>query len=62
MARTLNSQEAEDFNEAISGEQQSFASYEAVVENLMNRSEETLELTPELGFWFGDLSLPRSKR
>ena len=61
MARALNTKETDAFNEALSGEQRSFVSYEAVVENLMERSDESLELTPELGFWWGDLQLRGSK-
>lgn len=53
MARSLNSKEAEIFSEEIVATRK-FPILGDTAESLLKRREEALELTPELGFWFGD--------
>jgi hypothetical protein len=52
MARTLNLEEAEVFKDAISPERK-FALECGSLENLVERRDEEMELTPESAFWFG---------
>jgi hypothetical protein len=53
MARSLNSKEAEIFSEEIRATRK-FPILGDTAESLLKRREEALELSPELGFWFGD--------
>jgi hypothetical protein len=53
MARSLNSKEAEIFSEEIVATCK-FPILGDTAESLLKRREEALQLTPELGFWFGD--------
>ena len=52
MARTLDLDEAEVFKDAISPERR-FVIDHGSLENLTERRDEEMELTPESGFWFG---------
>jgi hypothetical protein len=53
MARSLNADEAEVFQDAISPERKFTLEYGSF-EGLLQRRDEELELTLESGFWFGD--------
>ena len=53
MARSLNTKEAEVFSEEILATRK-FPILGDTAESLQKRRNEALELTPELGFWFGD--------
>lgn len=53
MARSLNSKEAEIFGEEILATRK-FPILGDSAENMLKRREQALELTPELGIWFGD--------
>jgi len=53
MARSLNTKEAEIFSEEIVATRK-FPIMGDTAESLLKRREEALQLTPELGFWFGD--------
>jgi hypothetical protein len=52
MARALDLDEAEVFKDAISPERK-FAIEYGSLENLTERRDEEMELTPESAFWFG---------
>ena len=55
MARSLNSEEAEIFSEEILATRK-FPLLGDTAETLLRRRDEALDMTPELGFWFGDHS------
>ena len=53
MARSLNTEEAEIFTEAILATLK-FPILADSAESLLKRHDEEMEMTPELGLWFGD--------
>jgi len=62
MARTLNSEESENFHDLLAEAESSGQNdFETLASRLREKSQAKLELSASLGFWFGDdiSSLPR---
>jgi len=62
MARKLNPEEAQNFHDLlIEAESSGHSDFEVLTARLREQSRARLELSPGLGFWFGDdvSSLPQ---